>query len=127
MYAIAELDGRVLLVRRAREPAAGTLDLPGGFIDFGETAEVALVRELREELDLAIEVLDYLGSYPNVYPYAGVRYHTLDLCFRVRLLGTPDRARVDESELEVRPSRPRSIRTWTTRCWKWTSVAAPSG
>jgi len=99
VFAIIELDDRVLLVRRAREPAAGTLDLPGGFIDRGEGAEAALAREMREELGIEIHALRYLGTYPNVYPYAGVTYHTLDLCFLARIAEPPDPSRMDAGEL----------------------------
>ncbi|HPC47156.1 MAG TPA: NUDIX domain-containing protein [Deltaproteobacteria bacterium] len=75
--------GRVLLVERATEPAKGALDLPGGFVEPGETAEEALAREVREELDLSLrrDSLRYLGSFPNTYAYAGVTYWTLDAAF----------------------------------------------
>jgi NADH pyrophosphatase NudC (nudix superfamily) len=100
VFAILELGGKILLVRRAREPAAGTLDLPGGFLDLGERAEAGLARELAEELGIGCGPLHYLGSYPNVYPYAGVTYHTLDLCFHARLERPPAAADVDTDELD---------------------------
>ncbi len=99
VFGIVEHDGRVLLVRRARDPASGTLDLPGGFIDIGETAEAALARELREELSVEITRLAYLGTYPNVYPYSGVTYHTLDLCFHGELVAPPDPRRLEIHEI----------------------------
>lgn len=76
--------GRVLLTVRAHDPGTGMLDLPGGFVDPGETAEDALIREIREELNLQTQrcSLKYLGSFPNVYPYDGITYLTLDLAFR---------------------------------------------
>lgn len=75
--------GRVLLVERGRDPRKGALDLPGGFVDYGESAEDAIVREVSEELNLEIVrgSLRYLGSFPNTYEYLGVAYRTLDLAF----------------------------------------------
>jgi len=75
--------GRVLLTVWARDPMEGMLDLPGGFIDPDETAEHALIREIREELNLEAQQCSfkYLGSFPNAYPYDDITYRTLDLAF----------------------------------------------
>jgi len=68
---------------RARAPAEGKLDLPGGFVDNDETAEQALEREVREELGVEIHGYEYFCSFPNVYPYEGLDYHVLDLFYLV--------------------------------------------
>ncbi|MDO9256997.1 MAG: NUDIX domain-containing protein [Bacteroidales bacterium] len=71
----------VLFTLRKHNPAAGMLDLPGGFVDLGETAEEALVREIKEELNLNINKLDYVGTFTNKYIYGEFEYQTLDLVF----------------------------------------------
>ena len=71
----------MLVVRRAKEPARGTLDLPGGFCDFRETAEEGIMREVREETGLSVRPVRFLFSLPNIYPFGGMDIHTTDLFF----------------------------------------------
>lgn len=71
----------LLVCRRAHNPAKGTLDLPGGFIDMYETAEEGVAREVLEETGLQVEEAIYQFSLPNLYPYSGFMVHTLDLFF----------------------------------------------
>lgn len=78
---IRNAKGELLLVRRGKEPAKGTLDLPGGFIDMYENAEEAVRREIREETGLEVGTCRYLFSLPNLYPYQGFEVHTVDLFF----------------------------------------------
>lgn len=73
--------GELLVVRRAKDPEKGTLDLPGGFVDNNETAEQGMVREIMEETGLKVSDMKYLFSIPNVYRYSGMDIHTLDLFF----------------------------------------------
>jgi 8-oxo-dGTP diphosphatase len=54
-------NGRVLIVRRARPPADGLYTLPGGGVELGETLEQAVVREVREETALEIELIALAG------------------------------------------------------------------
>lgn len=75
----------LLVCRRASAPAAGTWDLPGGFADCHETAEEAVVREVKEETGLDVVSAGYLFSLPNIYPYSGFDVHTLDLFFACRV------------------------------------------
>lgn len=64
--------GRILLGRRAGPPYAGTWDLPGGFLEAGETPEAALRRELREELGIRVGRLRLLGFYTDWYGAGGI-------------------------------------------------------
>ena len=57
------------------------LDLPGGFVDFGESLEGALTREINEELKLHVDSWKFLFSYPNRYEYKGIVYDTTDAFF----------------------------------------------
>lgn len=76
-------EGRLLVTRRAIDPDKGSVDLPGGFVDPGESAEEALRRELREELGISVKEMHYLTSASNEYPFSGLTVFTTDMAFRV--------------------------------------------
>lgn len=65
--AIIEIDGRLLLNKRAISPGQGLWVIPGGFVDRGETVPQAVCREVSEECGLTIEVGPLIGlySYPG--------------------------------------------------------------
>ena len=78
-------DEQALFIRRGHEPAKGRLAFVGGFVDAGETPEIALRREVREEVGVELAAIAYLGSQPNTYPYRGVTYHVVDTIFVARI------------------------------------------
>jgi ADP-ribose pyrophosphatase YjhB (NUDIX family) len=59
--------GDVLLLERAHEPRAGYLDVPGGFVEAGESLEAAARRELREETGLTLGRAEWLGFFWDTY------------------------------------------------------------
>ena len=73
--------GNILVATRAKEPAKGTLDLPGGFCDCNESVEEGIAREVLEETGLKVTAAKYLFSIPNTYRYSGMDIPTLDMFF----------------------------------------------
>lgn len=69
--------GRVLLVRRGGQPAAGKWSLPGGLVELGESAVDAVRREVAEECGLQIRVMDVAGVIDRIVRDADgrIRYH----------------------------------------------------
>jgi len=90
---IQDREGRLLVGRRAREPARGTLDLPGGFCDIGETLEEGLAREVKEETNLDVSSARLLFTLPNKYPYSGLVVHTVDSFFICDVRGDAHQAK----------------------------------
>lgn len=80
----------LLCVRRAKEPARGTLDLPGGFSDMGETSEEGVCREVLEETGLHVVRTEFLFSLPNRYVYSGLEIPTMDMFYRCEVAETAE-------------------------------------
>jgi 8-oxo-dGTP diphosphatase len=64
---IVEMDGRIVLLKRAIDPQKGKWVLPGGYVDRGEEVRAAALRETLEECGLRIRLKELLGlySYPG--------------------------------------------------------------
>ena len=75
----------VLFEIRAKQPRKGYLAVPGGFVDFEESAEEAAVRECREEIGVAVDGVKFLCTAPNIYEYKNIEYKTCDIFFTAEL------------------------------------------
>jgi 8-oxo-dGTP diphosphatase len=83
---IIELPGDSIVLIQRKNPPAGWA-IPGGFIDYGESAEAAAVREAREETGLDVELIRQFHVYSE--PGRDPRFHTLSVVFIAKADGTP--------------------------------------
>jgi ADP-ribose pyrophosphatase YjhB (NUDIX family) len=69
-------DGRVLLIRRGKEPLKGRWVVPGGTVELGETLEEAVAREVLEETGIEVRPRDVLLVFDRILKdEVGVQYH----------------------------------------------------
>jgi ADP-ribose pyrophosphatase YjhB (NUDIX family) len=93
-------DGRVLLIRRGKEPLLGRWTVPGGTVELGESLEQALVREMGEEASLEVEPLEVLGVFDRIHCEGErVVYHYVIVDYLCRWRGGEARAGSDALEV----------------------------
>jgi len=80
---LIQRNNRILLIQRKNFPYGWAL--PGGFIDYGESAEKAAVREAREETKLEVYNLRLLGVYSK--PDRDPRFHTISVVYTAEARG----------------------------------------
>jgi ADP-ribose pyrophosphatase YjhB (NUDIX family) len=96
---LVDTEGRLLLVRRARDPYRGTWDVPGGFLEEAEHPRDALRRELLEETGLEIEPGDFVGVRLDRYGDGPAAATTLNLYWEATVVGGEARAGDDAAEV----------------------------
>jgi ADP-ribose pyrophosphatase YjhB (NUDIX family) len=98
---ICIVDGGIVLLRRSIEPQLGKWVFPGGFVDRGETAPDAAIRETQEEVNLRVTLTGILDAYS--FPGSDV----VVIVYAADVVGGTLEAR-DES-LEVRAFPPEAL------------------
>ena len=78
-------DGKILLIKRKNEPFKGKWALPGGFVDYGEKTEDAVVREIFEETGLKTKIINLIGVYSD--PNRDPRGHTVSVVYKLKPYG----------------------------------------
>jgi len=81
-FAFVQRGGRYLVLERGQEPYRGRWDLPGGFVEAGESPAEAVEREILEETGLCVEGLTIIGAYTSRYGDGGK--WTVDVAFHCR-------------------------------------------
>lgn len=84
LYRNGEFQG-IVLIERLNAPLG--LAIPGGFVDVGESVEEALVREMKEETDLDVEIVSLLNVYSD--PVRDPRFHTASVVYICKAEGRP--------------------------------------
>lgn len=91
-------ENKILLVKRGTIVFKGYWALPGGRVDAGETVEQAVVREVKEETGLDVEVVRKIGEYHEVGFKNGKKYDYYPACFLVKPVGGKIKRQEDEIE-----------------------------
>jgi O-acetyl-ADP-ribose deacetylase (regulator of RNase III)/ADP-ribose pyrophosphatase YjhB (NUDIX family) len=94
--AIIEINDGIILIQRSNPPFG--FALPGGFVDYGESLEEAVRREMKEETDLDLDDLKQFHTYSE--PNRDPRFHTIATVFIARAKGKP-RAGDDAAGIKV--------------------------
>lgn len=93
--------GRVLLVKRGREPYLGQWSLPGGIVESGETLKQAIERELLEETSLVVDAHSFFTTFERIVRDSDGRceYHYVLIDFVCRVLSGEPQAGDDVAEV----------------------------
>ena len=78
-------DDKVVLIKRKKDPFKDNWALPGGFVEYNEEVEKAVVREAKEETGLEVKIKRLFGVYSK--PGRDPRGHSASICFLCQVIG----------------------------------------
>jgi 8-oxo-dGTP diphosphatase len=122
-FAVIERDGMIALARAVFPGGRFRLDLPGGGIDPGETAEQAAVRECGEEVGLAVEIGASLGRADHYFVNQdGQTHNTRGQFFEARVTAEAAHLKIeDDHTLEwMAPHQALAELTRSSHAWAMT-------
>lgn len=80
-------EGSFLALRRNRDPLRGEWNMPGGFVEAGESGPEAIRREVAEETGLEVEVASVIGIFASAYGSGADAQPIFDVAYRCREAG----------------------------------------
>ncbi len=95
---IIETSEGIVLIKRKNDPFKGCWALPGGFVDYGERVEDALVREMKEELSVDVVINKMLGVYSE--PDRDPRGHTVSVVYIASLIDEKQKIKAADDAAE---------------------------
>jgi 8-oxo-dGTP diphosphatase len=76
---------KIVLIKRKNQPFKGKWALPGGFVEYGEKTEDAIIREVFEETGLKTMIKNLIGVYSD--PKRDPRGHTVTIVYSLDICG----------------------------------------
>ncbi len=97
--AIIPYAGKIVLIKRKNEPYKNYYALPGGIVEYGETVESAVLREVKEETGLEGQIHSLVGVYSD--PKRDPRGHFVSICYIVLPISGELRSGSDAKEVAL--------------------------
>ncbi len=89
-------DNQILLIKRKNDPYKDKWAIPGGFVEYGEKTEDAVLREVKEETGLEAKIGDLVGVYSN--PKRDPRKHVVSITYLLKDISGTEKGGDDAKE-----------------------------
>jgi len=96
---VIAIDEKIVLIRRGWPPFQGMFALPGGFVEYGESTESAVMREVEEECGVKTSIVRLVGVYSE--PGRDPRGHVASVVYQLRIIEGELNAGDDASAVEL--------------------------